>query len=589
MGSESPEREAKLSRNFVNPERAGGIPSGVRFGGARFCSERQGLVNAEGEEIKLRPQSLKVFCYLASHSGEIVSKDALIDAVWPDVNVTDDSLVQCIGDIRRALGDERRTTLKTIPRRGYVLVADPTERDERVTVLEVPKTRPLKRQQDRFPAFAAVIVASLLGVLGLVWGQPWLPTASRVSVEDIQPASSESPSIAVLPFANLSGDPEQDYFADGITEDIITGLRRTPDLLVMAHSTRFAYKNQAIGIQDVARTLGVEYVLLGSARKDGDKVRITAQLARGETGYQLWSQRFNEAGDDIFALQEQLTHRIINAIAAFGGHGKIWRARYRDAWETRAVELKEYDYFLRAHSAYFGFTKEAMMQARQICLAGLEHYPDSALLSVLLGWTRWIDANWGFSSDPVRDYEEALRLAGEVLQDKAAPPVAVWKAHWLMAFIQSAFVGDHHRALTERAAAIDIFPGSPEAKGDLAAIQTWAGRKDEAIEALEEAVRSAPDFGLIHYNLAEAYYLTGRGDEALAELLKVPWSDYGTTLLATAIYSRLGRMDEARNALASVRQLRPDASLATVRQELPYNDKVDAERFLGDLQTAGLR
>jgi TolB-like protein/DNA-binding winged helix-turn-helix (wHTH) protein len=580
-----------LSRNFVSPGREatdqdGWVPSSMRFGGARFCSKRRGLVSAEGEDIKLRSQSLKVFCYLVAHSGEVVSKDALIDAIWPDVNVTDDSLVQCIGDIRRAIGDESRTILKTVPRRGYVLVADPTEPDEKATTLNASETGPFTRPRGRFLAFAAVIV-SLLGILGLVGTQRGLPVVSPASVNDTRPRPSEGPSIAVLPFANLSGDPEQDYFADGITEDIITGLRRTPDLLLIARSTND--RNQAIGIKEVAHALGVQYVLLGSVRKDGEEVRITAQLALGETGQQLWSQRFDEAGPDIFDLQDQVTQKIVNAIAAFGGHGEIWRAHYRDAWETRAVELREYDYFLRAHSTYFGFTKEAMMQTREICLAGLDHYPDSALLRVLVGWTHWIDANWGFSSDPARDYEEALRLADEVLQDKLAPPVAAWKAHWLMAFLQSAFVGDHRRALVERAAAIDLFPGSPEAKGDLASIQIWAGQKDEAIEVLEEAVRSAPDFGLIHYNLAEAYYLNGHGDQALAELSKVPWSDYGTTLLAAAIYSRLGRMAEARGALASVRQLRPDASLATVRQELPHSDQTDIERFLGDLETTGLQ
>jgi TolB-like protein len=216
---------------------------------------------------------------------------------------------------------------------------------------------------------------------------------------------SAEPSIAVLPFANMSDDPSLDYFSDGIAEDIITELSRFPDLLVVARNSSFTYKGQAVKAQEAARNLGVRYLLEGSVRRSGDQVRITAQLIDGTTGHHLWAERFDETQKDVFALQDQVTSKIIGSIA--GETGRIRLADYKRAWGQEAAGLDEYDYFLRVHSLIHQFNKDDMFRAKKVAEEGLRKLPGSALLRVKLGWTLWHLAWRGWSENRGRDYERA--------------------------------------------------------------------------------------------------------------------------------------------------------------------------------------
>ena len=236
-----------------------------------FCFEgytldlARGRLRGAGAEIELRPKAFELLRHLIENAGRVVPKGELVNAVWPNVIVGDDSLARCLSDLRQALGDADRQIIKTVPRRGYM--------------------------------FAALVTVS-------AGGEP----APRPA------AAPPRLSIVVLPFANLSNDPEQEYFADGITDDLTTDLSRIADSLVIARGTAFMYKGKAVCAKQVGRELGVRYVLEGSIRRSGDRVRVNAQLIDASTDAHLWAERVEGDTGDLFALQDELTRKIAVAV-----------------------------------------------------------------------------------------------------------------------------------------------------------------------------------------------------------------------------------------------------------------------------------
>jgi adenylate cyclase len=230
----------------------------------------RGCLRHENGEIELRPKSFEVLRYLVGNAGRLVTKDELLRAVWPNVTVSDESLTRCISDVRSALQDGDSRIIKTVPRRGYRFTASVSASDATAT--------------------------------------------SEVSNGVAPLATPEGPSIAVLPFQNMSGDPEQDYFADGVVEEITVALSRFKWLFVIARNSSFAYKNKAIDIKQISRELGVRYVLQGSVRKNAGQVRIAGQLIDAASGTYLWAERFEGDLRDIFSLQDEITLNVISAI-----------------------------------------------------------------------------------------------------------------------------------------------------------------------------------------------------------------------------------------------------------------------------------
>ena len=277
-------------------------------------------------------------------------------------------------------------------------------------------------------AAACLLAVVLLGAAAAWWldrgGMPW-PTGTA--------STSPQPSLAVLPLANMSGDPALDYFSDGLTEDLTTQLARFPELGVVARNSAFAYKGKAVDVKQVGKELGVSFVLEGSVRRTADRVRITAQLIDATTGRHVWADHFDEEGTDVFALQDRVVQKV--AAAVVGEHGLIRAAGYRQAWEKPDAQLAEYDYFLRIHSLIFRFTREGMEEARRVAQEGLGRFPRSALIRIKLGWVDLQFVRFGWSDDPARDLDEAYRLAQEAMQTTNLPTLARLHGHWLLAML----------------------------------------------------------------------------------------------------------------------------------------------------------
>lgn len=435
------------------------------------------------------------------------------------------------------------------------------------------------RKVRRFWAPAAALAALLLLATGGAAAWYFYP-------RDHGP--SGPPSIAVLPFVNMSGDPADNYLGEGLAEDVITELSTFPTLKVASRTSSFVY-DEPENIQKVARELGVTYVLEGSVRRAADKLRVTAQLIDGTTGEHVWADRYDDESGNVVALQEGVARKIYASLAGF--EGEIQNSAARESWSKSAPSLEEYDYYLRGHALFFKNTPEDNLRAREIWQEGLERFPDSALLrsKIVFSYTRSLFREW--TDDPTGDMAIAWKLGTEAQAIERKSRLATWLGHWTMAYLHQWHKGDFERSAAEAEAAIAMVPRDPGSLSDLSWFMANAGKLDKAIEWGEEASRLQPDGPeWTHANLAWAYYLADRPADALVELEKLsdPW---GFNL--AAVYVRLGRLEEAKAAVAKVREQWPDWR---VRDELiwpTYNHPTAIEplrqAYADDLLAAGAK
>ena len=395
-------------------------------------------------------------------------------------------------------------------------------------------------------------------------------------------ALPDKPSIAVLPFENMSGDPEQEYFSDGIAEDIITDLSKASGLFVIARNSAFTYKGRAVNVQEVSRDLGVRYVLEGSVRKAGNRGRSTAQLIDGTTGGHLWGERYDRDLTDIFAVQDEVTQHIVSALAV-----KLTPDERERVVSKGTDNLEAYDLYLRGREHLQRQTKESNAQARSLLERAIELDPRFAVAIAALSFAH-VEAyinQWSGEAD--RALQLALDLAQRAAEIDDSEPSAHFALglayHWLRQF-------DLAIAEAERAIALD--PNYATGHVLLGHILEYAGRPDEAIESLNTAMRLDPHYPdiFLHF-LALAHFHSGRYDDAIAaserRLTRKPESDISRVLLASS-YGHLGRADEARAEWEKVFEVNPDYSLEHKRKILPYKNPADFEHFADGLRKAGL-
>jgi adenylate cyclase len=392
----------------------------------------------------------------------------------------------------------------------------------------------------------------------------------------------DKPSIAVLPFTNMSGDPEQEYFSDGITEDLITDLSKLSGLFVIARNSVFTYKGKAVDIGEVSRKLGVRYIVEGSVRKAGNRVRINAQLVDATTGGHLWAERYDRELQDIFALQDEVTQKIVFAL-------KIQltpeeQARFRQAPTTN---LDAYDSFLRGQAYLWRFTREANIQARQLFERAIELDPQYAGAYAFLGWTSLIEWAWQRSPDPqvlAQTLAWAQRAVG--LDDSLPLTHTVLGVAYL-------WQKQYEQAIAEGERATTLGPNYADGYAWLGHIFYCAGQLEEALAAAEKALRLNPhDPFFSSFTLGAVYRLRGHYEEALVALKGVlsrnpNFLPARVQLLVAS--SESGQEAEAKAEAAEILRITPNFSLESLRQRLPFKDQAELERLLSGLRKAGLK
>lgn len=514
-------------------------------------------LTVRGQVVAVGPQVFDLLLLLVSNRDRVVSKDDLLDAVWSGRVVSESTVTSHINAVRKAIGDtgEEQRLLRTVARKGYRFVGD-------IKVVETPEAQ--------LPA------------------GPGVGESAPVEPKEKPPAAlvlPDKPSITVLPFQNLSGDPEQDYFADGIVEDIIVALSRIRWLFVIARNSSFTYKGREVDLKEVGQALGVRYVLEGSVRKAGNKVRITGQLIDATTGTHLWAERFEGTLDDIFELQERIAESVVGAIAPQLELAEIERAKRKPT-----DSLDAYDYYLRATAKLHSGTREAVEEALPLFYKAIELDPEFASAYGMAAWCYfWRKIN-GWMNDRPGEIAEGTRLARLAVELGRDDAVALTRGgHALGHLVGDLDVGV---ALIDRAQLLNPNLATAWFLGGV--LRALRGETDAAILHLTHAARLSPldpEMFRMQVGMAVANFFAGRFDDSSAwaerALENLPSLLPAVAMLA-ASNALIGRLDKAQQAMQRLHELNPALRISNLKDWLPIKRPEDFARFAEGLRLAGL-
>ncbi len=513
-----------------------GFVSGFKLGD-REVHPLEGQVTGPRGARHVHPKAMEVLLCLAHQPGKVVRREEILDRVWGHRHGSDKALTRCISELRRALDDRERDgrLIDTIPKRGYRLLAS-TEALEAETDVAGPSSAPTAR-----------------------------------------------PSVAVLPFANMSGDPDQEYFSDGITEDIITELSRIGSLFVIARNSTFTFKPRRTAIQSVSRELGARYILEGSVRKSGNKIRVTAQLADGTSNQQIWAERYDRELSDIFSVQDSVTRKIVTILAATLTPAEESRARRRPPGNMEA-----YEYVLRGRELAWLHKRETGAEARRLLQRAIWLDPGYAAAYSWLAFAHAID----YVNDWSRDAVESIKLAEELAGKAVKLDGTDAQARFVLGECRLWMGRKHDEAMNHARRAIELEPNYSHAYLLLGHALHYAGMSQESLEPYETAMRLDPCYPDLYLHfLAQSYYSLERYEEAIdalqERLSRNSDTDISHALLA-ACYGRLGAVEEAASSWAKALNINPSYSLEHKRHVLPYKNPADFESFAEGLRAASL-
>jgi TolB-like protein len=491
------------------------------------------------QPIPVEPQVFDLLLYLIRNRDRVVSRDDLLATVWRGRIVSESALSTRINAARAALGDngEEQRLIKTLPRRGLRFVGIVRERH----------------------------------------------AADEAASARLPPGAVDKPSIAVLPFENLDRDPAQDYFTDGIVEDIITALSRNRAFFVIARNSSFTYKGRPVDTKQIARELGVRYLLEGSVRKSGGRVRVTGQLIEAESGHHLWADRFDGDLSEIFELQDRIVTRVVGAIAPQLEKAEIDRAKRR-----ATGDLAAYDLYLRGLDSWNQWSKEGNAKALQLFYAALEKDHDfSTAYGLAASCYLLAKANDWRSSFDAREIARLVDRAADIGTDD---PVALcWAGH-----VHAYFSKDIDRALLLIDRALELDANLAIAWQRSGWVRGYAGDADGAIESLNKAIRLNPldpRVFLTQSAMGFAHFIAGRDDEAAAwaaTALRVKPNWLPALRVAVAANAMRGKTDEADRALSLYLRIDPEVSIAKICDFYPLRRDADRQRLIRAMRTAGM-
>ncbi len=505
----------------------------------RFCLDRlRGmLLDETGEAVALRPKTFALLCHFAENAGRVIDRGEIMDAIWPNVVVTDDSIAQCVKEIRRALRDDDMRILRTLPRRGFLFAAQVT-----------------RQRRDEAP-----------GAVGV----------ERVP----QPGG---PVLAVLPLTNLTGDPDQEYFADGITEDLTTTLSHTHWFSVVSRNSAFLFKGRTDNPRQAGRDLGANFLLTGSVRKAGAQLRITVHLTEVATGRQVWAERFDGDLSDIFGLQDRIS------IAVSGAIGPSMRLADMQRSLAKPTEsLTAYDLYLRGMARRYA-GRAGSDEARALLRRAIELDPGftgaRATLAALHGAR--LAEGWADQTD----LAEAVQNARAILERADTDPTALALAGHTLAIFERDF--ETGLGATERA--VSLAPNSPPALFCAGRLRVYVSDPDGGIPLLERWLVLGPldpSMFYVQTGLCLAHLTAGRPSEATAwaqRALRGRMNFPSARRLLAASLWHEGRHAEAAAVVRELLSLSPGLTVAQAAKQTPLRDRETLDIILKALRAAGL-
>lgn len=541
-----------------------------------------GQISREGTSVKLEPKVMDVLIYLASRKDELVTREDLERDVWRGALVGYDAMTSTIIKLRKALGDDARNPqyIATVPKRGYRLIVatdDPAAEVDKANNNAISETVSLRNMPHAPVSILLVSTFVLVLVLGII-----LIYSQREEERSASVPSAISPSIVVLPFQNLSGDPSHEYFADGMTDDIITDLSRLSKLRVFSGNISFSYKDREVQPQKIGSELGVDFVLDGSVRRSGDTIRVNAQLVDTKTGLQKWASRYDRRLIEVFAIQDEVTANIVKELAVQLTKQEKQRLEHQGPYNLKAYELFQEGQRLSRISS-----KETNEQAQAAYRQAIRLDPYYARAYGALAYNLAFSYRLGWTDSPVETLDRALELAKQAVSlDNTIP-----HTHWALGYVYLR-LKDFTNAKKAVEQAISVSPNYADGYGLLALISNSLGEAERAIDFANKGMQLNPYYTWDYpYNLGRAYYTLGRYDDAIESLsnaLERNENAVPIRLFLAASYVQANRLDDAEWEIEQIMVLTPSATIAHLKNTLTLQNDALMESFLTDLREAGM-
>jgi adenylate cyclase len=534
-------------------------------------------LSRDGETIRLEPKVMEVLVYLASRPGVVVSRGQLEDDVWNGLALSYDTVTGAIGKLRKALDDDARAPrlIETVSKKGYRLLvpALPPGPDDPMAA-----SATIDASAGSRPVMRVAMVVALLAILFAGTTIAWLKFSGPSPV-----APTDAPTIAVLPFKNLSADAAMGYFADGITDDLITGLARSTELLVISRDSTFYYKDHDASNRALAEGLNADFAVRGSVRRSGEDLRVNVRVVDLADDKHLWAGTYDGKLDDLPGLEAGIIQQIIAALPNTPKTGDL-----KDFGLVRTSSPQARDSFLIGRQRFYLYLdKSENRAAREYFEKALELDDHFAMAYAMLAWTHAFDAMNGWSENRERSLDLAWTLADKATTLDNALPVA-----YFVKGLALREQGEYVKALAEAEHALALDGNYANAHVLVATLLYYAGAPEEGLARIRMAMRLHPHHPYNYaFHLGQALYILGRYGEAIDALKSAITSNPASERLhvwLAASYAQSGRTEEARWEADEIRALNPDFSLAAMRAAFPFKDPADSEHFLAGLRKAGL-
>ncbi len=526
--------------------------------GFRFHQRPLELHDPDGNLVSLRPQSLRVLSILSGQAGKLVSKDNLMERVWADTHVTDDSLVQCISEIRKALGPDAGALLRTVPKQGYRL--------------DVSHVRPL-----RLPLLKSVRIAALVLISAALALSAFLLTPR-------QQAASEVQSIAVLPFENLSGNDEQAYYSNGLAEELVVNLSKIADLRVVSRAASFSVAQNASDPRQIAQELRVSYLVDGSVRREGQTLRITAALIDGANGENIWADSYAGAEADVFDFQEAVLSELVRVLSV-----RLSKQERERLGVLGTRDADAFDNYLRGKELAGFLTASHNEQAEDAFAAAIRRDPDYAAAHAQLSIVLSMRVEYGWTSDVTNTLARAVQHAEQAV---ALSPDLPFAHFALGRLLSRSFIADLLGASAEFERAIELDPNYTDAYAFYAIVQVSDGRAEEALKTIAEAFARNPVPPYWYYmplGLANFYLGDYEAAEvALTELLQRNPNLQNALRILIATYGHMGQLDDADWLVMEYEALGGVATINGIMQVTNIEHPPYREAVIEGLRLAGL-
>ena len=542
-----------------------------------------------GKTIRLEPRVASLLLYLATHPGQPVNRMALLEALWPGVVVSDEVLTNAINKLRRAFEDDRANpkVIETIPKAGYrLLLPVQAPEPETESVASAPGSQPLRRDENYWLrwqialAVVAVVGLAVAIIATLHLTGPETPPGHEPA-KQVTGIIALRPSLAVLPFDNSGAESDQEYFANGVTDDLITRLGSNPGLMVIARDSTFFYKGESPDAREIATKLNVGYVLRGNIRREGDVLKLNAWLVDGATGAKVWWEQYERKVGQIFDILSEVSSEVTKVLAV--------TSTAQPVIGTETDNPQAYDELLLGKQHFYRFENRAEnLKARAYFEKAVQLDPKFATAHAMLAWTYAFAAMNGWSEDRSAALRQAEHIATRAIKIEPKLPVA-----YFVRGLSYREQREYIKALVEAQKSIDYDPSYANAYVLLATLLYYAGRPEEGLERIQQAMLINPHHPYnYHFHLGQAYFVLHRYREAIDALnhglSSYPASERMRVWLAAAL-AQSGNTEEAKWEGEQIMAANPDFSIERMTESFPFNNPTDIDNFITGLRLAGLK